>query len=168
MSKRSRKKTRRVTALLRKRKSDAFDFDDVCADIESMSKETSIYVGCDSQEIGRGYTRFVTVVVLHIDSCRGGKCHFECIKEYRMMPLKERLLKEVDRSIQAALAIVESVGDRNFEVHLDINTDPKHASNKVLDIAKGYVTAQGLTVKVKPDSFAATAIADYFVRHSAA
>lgn len=147
------------------------DYGKVREEIMAEPASTSIYIGCDSKETSRSHTRFITCVVIHHKSCNGAKCYFESIIEHRLMPLKERLLKEVHFAVKNALELVESamvdidgnVVDRNFEVHLDINPKKEHGSNVVFKQAVGFVEGQGLKAVVKPYSYAASAIADYVV-----
>lgn len=144
------------------------DFDELKKEILSTSPETSIYVGCDSQIIKqtktKGFTRFITCVVIHYDTKHGGKAFFQDVREMRIIPLRERLLKEVYSAVGVALEIVDVVGDRNFECHIDIASDPRWGSNIVHKEATSYVKANGLVVKSKPYSFCASAICDYMLK----
>jgi len=144
------------------------DFEDLKKQISETSQATSIYVGCDSQIIKqsktKGFTRFITCVVIHYDTKHGGKAFFQDIREYRVIPLKERLLKEVYSAVGVALEIVDAVGNRNFECHIDIASDPRWGSNIVHKEAVSYVRANGLNVKSKPYSFTASAICDYLLK----
>lgn len=144
------------------------DFEDLRKQISETSPETSIYVGCDSQIIKtskeKGFTRFITCVVIHFDSKHGGKAFFEDVREMRIIPLRERLLKEVYSAVGVALQIVEAVGDRNLEVHVDINPDERWGSNVVHKEATSYVKANGLKVLSKPYSYVASCVADHLLK----
>ncbi len=137
-----------------------FDYKKIREFIRSTSKESSIYVGCDSKQ-KTGSTIFVVAIVVHIDSNRGAKVFFEIKKERRINSLRERLMREVDYAVLTALNIMDAVEDRPFEVHLDINPDDNYRSSVVVKEAIGYVRAQGLKPVLKPDSIAAYAVADY-------
>ncbi|MFN3977682.1 MAG: ribonuclease H-like YkuK family protein [Sulfurihydrogenibium azorense] len=141
-----------------------FNFDEVKRYIRNTSQETSIYVGCDSKQF-QTYTLFVTVIVVHIDSCRGAKIFSEVQKTRRIESLRERLLKEVDLSVYAALNILDVIENRRLEIHLDINPSEKHKSNMVVKEAISYVIAQGLKPVLKPNSIAAFSVANYMVNH---
>lgn len=143
----------------------SIDMDELKEKILASSKTTSIYVGCDSIEKSKEFTRFVTVVVLHYDSSKGAVCFYESVMENRIMSMRERLLKEVYYAVGIAIEVNEFVGERKMEVHIDINEDERAGSYIVLKEAKGYVTGQGFVVKSKPDSWCATAVADYMVRN---
>ncbi len=133
--------------------------------IES-SEQSSIYIGCDSLRIpAKNKAVFSTVIVLHKDSKHGCKIFHNqvTIPDYGQM--RPRLMTEVHYALEAFYAIEDIVGNRKLEVHLDVNPDPRHASNAVTSEALGWVRSLGIQAKIKPDSFAATTAADHFVRH---
>lgn len=144
-------------------------WDDAKAAIAASSKESSIYIGCDSiryKKAGVWYARYTTVVVIHIDSCRGGKIFHRSVSEKDYGNLKTRLLMEVQMAVEAAEAILDVVGDRPLQIHLDINPDPNHKSNVAVKEALGWVRAMGFDAQVKPAAFAATYCADHMVRRA--
>lgn len=141
----------------------SINWDETKKAIRESSKETAIYVGCDSRQRKKN-TYFAIVIILHLDGCHGAKVFTEAIQTRKITSLRERLLKEVEFASQAALNIVDHVGDRKFEVHLDINSDPEHKSNIVHSEAVGWIKGLGMEVFTKPDGFAATHCADHLVR----
>ncbi len=92
-----------------------FNFDEIKNYISQTSLQTSIYVGCDSKQF-QTYTLFVTVIVVHIDSCRGAKIFYQVDKTRKIESLRERLLKEVDLSVFTALSILDVVEDRHLGI----------------------------------------------------
>ncbi len=137
------------------------DIEEVREFIKNSSEESAIYVGCDSRQL-RESTIFVTVIVVHINSNHGAKIFWQVDRVRRINSIRQRLLEEVDRAVYTALMIADVVGERPFEVHLDINPNPDHRSSVILKEAVGYVLAQGLKPVLKPDAIAATAVADFF------
>jgi len=150
-----------------------FDIKYIKKFIKNTSESTSIYIGSDSiipkrikNKMGFWQVRYVTAVIVHYDSCKGGKIFHEVkhnVTRYRPK-MKERLLTEVRYSVECALLLVKSTGNRNFEVHLDINPNPKTGSAIAVKEAISWVISQGLNVKVKPNAFAASAVADNIVK----
>ena len=136
------------------------DVEEVRSFIENTSEESAIYVGCDSRQF-RSKTIFVTVVVVHINSNHGAKIFWKVDRVKRISSIRRRLLEEVSRAVYVALMIADVVGDRPFEVHLDINPNPDHRSSVIVKEAVGYVLAQGLKPVLKPDAIAASAVADF-------
>ena len=80
------------------------------------------------------------------------------------MGMRERLWKEVEMVAEVALALEPYVGERKFEVHLDLNPNKADKSSVIITEAVGYITALGFQAVVKPDSFAASSVADMRVR----
>ncbi len=137
-------------------------YDTVISTIKNLSSTSSIYIGCDSRLSGP-CTVFGLVVILHLDSAKGGMCFADKMKEERRMGIKERLMKEVEHAVLCATRVQHVVEGRRFEVHLDINPDPSYPSSKVLHAAVGYVKGQGLSCRIKPEAFAASTAADYII-----
>jgi len=137
--------------------------DDAKAAILESSQNSSVYIGADSirhKKNGQWYAKYSTVIVVHMDSKRGCKLFHNSVDMPDYGNLRQRLLNEVMYAIEAATEIIDHLGDRHLEIHLDVNPDPKHKSSV------GYVKGTlGLDAKIKPASFAATHAADHAVRH---
>lgn len=137
-------------------------YDTVINAIKNLSRNSSIYIGCDSKLSG-SFTLFSLVIILHLESSKGGMCFAEKMREGRRMGVNERLMKEVEHAVLCATKVQHVVDDRKFEVHLDINSNPNYLSYRVLNAAVGYVKGQGLSCRIKPEAFAATTAADYLL-----
>jgi predicted RNase H-related nuclease YkuK (DUF458 family) len=134
--------------------------------ILDSSPASAIYIGCDSRRIpSKKKALFSTVIVLHVDSNKGCKVFHNRTELADFGSLRARLLTEVQLALDAFYAIEDIVGKRKLEVHLDVNPDPKHASNIVTSEALGWVRGLGITAQVKPNSFAASTAADHCVNH---
>ena len=144
------------------------DLDEVREFISATTPETKIYIGADSERykrFGRWYADYTIAVIVHYDGCRGCRVFGESVVELDHDQKKERpslrLMTEVMKCAEMYLALEESIGDRYCELHLDINSDPMHASNIVVEQAVGYIIGTtGKTPKIKPDAFSATFAAD--------
>ena len=137
--------------------------------ILDSSPQSSVYIGCDSIRIRKNkqwYAKYSTVIIVHMDSKRGCKLFHESVDMPDFGNLKQRLLNEVQMAVMAATEIVDVLGDRHMEIHLDINPNPKHKSSVAVKEALGWVKGSlGLDAKIKPHSFAATHAADHVVRN---
>lgn len=137
--------------------------------ILESSKESSVYIGCDSirfRKNGMWHAKYSTVVIVHMDSKHGCKLFHTSQDMPDFGNLKQRLLNEVQFAVMTATEIVEVLGDRHMEIHLDINPNPKHKSSVAVKEALGWVKGSlGIDAKIKPSSFAATHAADHAVRH---
>jgi hypothetical protein len=74
-----------------------------------------------------------------------------------------RLMNEVMKAAQLYLDLADVIGDRQCEVHIDINPNHKHGSSCVISEAVGYIRGMtGVTPRVKPEAWAASIAADKF------
>jgi len=122
-----------------------------------------VCVGSDSHVYGDEISYATAVVVI-----REGKGAFTFIKkqrEFQTISIKERMLNEVNKSVEIAYAIcsILEMYDVEMEVHADINTDPDFKSNVALKDAMGYILGMGYTFKAKPFAFASSNCADMMV-----
>lgn len=131
---------------------------------ESTQHGQIVHVGTDSLQTGR-YTQFVTVVVIlspRTDGVgHGGRVFYTREIVPRVTQLRERLMKEVWRSVELAMQLQ---GSHDLTVHIDANPDAKHMSSKYLQELVGLVVGCGFKALWKPDSWAATHAADHVVR----
>ena len=149
--------------------SHVFDLHQVREFIRKSSDTTSIYVGADSERYrGRNeqwYADYTVAIVIHMDSSRGckvfGKVDTERDYDNRHDRPSLRLMNEVYRAAQMYLDLIDAIGDRHCEVHLDINPDEMHGSSCVIQQATGYIRGMcGFAPKVKPEAFSASYAAD--------
>lgn len=137
--------------------------------IVSSSKESSVYIGCDSIRFRKNkmwYAKYSTVIIVHMDSKHGCKLFHSSVDMPDYGNLKQRLLTEVQMAVTTATEIIDVLGDRHMEIHLDINPNPQHKSSVAVKEALGWVKGSlGIDAKIKPSSFAATHAADHAVRH---
>lgn len=139
--------------------------------IRQSSADSSVYIGCDSirfKKNGDWYAKYATVVVVHKESSKGCRIFYDSqvLRDYGQGAegLKSRLLNEVNFAIMAATDVLDVLGDRHLEVHLDLNNDPKHKSNIAVKEAVGWVMGMGFTPVIKPLGWAATHAADHCAR----
>lgn len=122
----------------------------------------AVHVGTDSLQTGR-YTQFVTVVAVLTPS-KGGRAAYSRSITPRITSLRERLLKEVWRSVELGMKLAEVVPGE-LTIHVDANPDERHFSSKYVQELVGLVVSQGFKALIKPESWCATHAADWTVRH---
>jgi len=146
-----------------------FNLDEVKEFIRSSSNASNIYIGADSERYrGRDdqwYADYTVAVVIHLDGSRGCKVFGQVTTERDYDKRHDRpavrLMNEVYRASQMYLDLLDDIGDRHCEVHLDINPDEMHGSSCVIQQATGYIRGMcGFAPKVKPEAFAASYAAD--------
>lgn len=138
--------------------------------IRAQSKETKVYLGCDSERFrhnGIWYADYVLAIVVHIDSKHGCKIFGEVQREkdydQKSNRPSVRLMTEVYKISELYLKLQEVLYDRHVEVHLDLNPNEKYASSTVVQQAIGYIKGTcNVIPMVKPNAWAASYCADRF------
>lgn len=125
--------------------------------------EVEIHVGSDSQQVAK-YTEYVSVIAI-IHKGKGGRAFYARERVPRIKSLRERLLKEVWMSVNIGLElnahIPKTIG---LTVHVDANPNVKFKSSSHVHELAGMVVAQGFKTLLKPDSWAASHLADHVVK----
>lgn len=137
-----------------------------------------IIIGGDSQKIGKKerkkgsnvkekWARYVTAVIVYQRD--KNKIFYEVSKERDIDPKPGkpylRMMQETYKIADVTMKLMDVLVDRDFEIHLDVNPDPKWGSNCALSSAVGYVWGTiGIEPIVKPNSWAASTVADHIVK----
>lgn len=143
---------------------------EVAAFIAKQTPETKIYVGGDSEcykKNGIWYADYVNVVVVHINGNRGCKIFGEIITEQLFEQKKNkpshRLMTEAYKVAELYLRLEDVFGDREVEIHLDLNPNKKYVSSLVVEQAVGYIRGTcNITPMIKPNSWSASYAADRY------
>ncbi len=126
-------------------------------------EKIKLFIGTDSQNTRRSRkTTYATVICLYREG-KGAHIIYNKLIRSDIRDRYTRLWLEVTYSMQ----IVKYLEEQNIymlknvcEIHVDVNTDKKHDSNKLYKQAKGYVTGEGYEFHAKPLSPAASYAAD--------
>ncbi len=145
--------------------------DDLCEWVEKVIRAENdkgykirICVGTDSQV--HTHTIDFASVIVFIREKQGGFMYFnKSSMRKNGMPLRERLIMEVGKSVEIAYRINDLLVSYGvpLEVHADINRDEACLSHVALKEAIGYIRGMGFDFKVKPYAFASSSCADRFV-----
>ena len=161
-----------------------FDYAAIRDYIRASSQQSVIMIGCDSLRKGghgKAFANYATVVCIRRATGEGKNIVYHgckvfgamarlpdygrVVKSGKLAGLKTRLLQEVAFALEAFENIYEAIGDRPFELHLDINSRPEWESHTALAEARGYVLGvAGIEPHFKPNALAASFAADYWVR----
>ena len=149
-----------------------FNIKEVETFIRNQSPKTKIYIGCDSSVYKKNdkfYADYVSVVVVHKDSKYGckifGRIETEPDFSKSLNLPRLRLMNEVYKATSLYQELALAIGDKECQIHLDINSDEKYNSSVILKEAIGYVKGvTGIEPKTKPYSWAGVKAADYLVR----
>lgn len=124
-------------------------------------KKGQVFIGTDSH-IKQGKCTFTTSIVLLGAEEQSGGIYFYNKEKYNEPTLfYNRILKEAEKSINLAIKISEICPSTNLEIHMDVSPEEKNEkTSKMAKMLMGYATGSGFKCKIKPDSFAATTVAD--------
>ena len=130
---------------------------------DSDSEDLEFYIGGDSQA-SLNNVKF-TVAIIMIKKGKGGRGYYKnTIPLETNLSLQQRLFMETFKAVKVALwlnPLLESVGYKVNEIHTDLNPNPKHASYEMVYTCLGYIRGMGFEGKAKPNSWAASSVADY-------
>lgn len=124
-----------------------------------------LIVGTDSE--GKENPNFMTVIVMQKKG-KGGRFFYEKIKTGKKYTLRTRIYEETMTSLLLAMKLRETLEKnlrkiqpqnyQNLEIHTDIGQIGK--TKEMIKEIVGMVKGNGFEVKIKPESFGATSIAD--------
>jgi predicted RNase H-related nuclease YkuK (DUF458 family) len=120
-----------------------------------------IIVGSDSQPLGET-ADFVTAIVVHRVG-NGGRYFWKRLAGERVFNLRDRIIKEVMFSLGTAVEILKVLKENidikfDFEVHVDVGANGK--TSELISEVTGMIRAYNLPFKTKPESYAASSVAD--------
>ncbi len=125
-----------------------------------------LFVGCDSNIISNICTYANVICLYNEDKRNGGRYFVRKLRE----PMKlskyphSRLMQEAQHAVEIALELSELFPSENIEIHLDVNSQKNQLSHSLADQLSGYAKSAGFECKIKPDSWAASGIADCHTR----
>lgn len=147
--------------------------DDIKTFLLDEPEESKIYVGVDSESyLNKNKVRMATyysVVVIHKNGHNGCKIfgHKTTERDYSTDKKKptRRLMQEVYMASALYLELAEAFGEREVEIHLDLNPSSRHVSNLIVEQAVGYIKGSCNVVPfIKPDAWCASSVADKLLR----
>jgi predicted RNase H-related nuclease YkuK (DUF458 family) len=129
-----------------------------------LGNKLKVCIGTDSQVKGK-HTYFATVIVF-VREKKGAFMYIHQDQSSYTFTIKERMLAEVQKSIETAYALCDLLDEFQveLEVHADINTNPQFKSNQALHDAMGYILSMGYVFKAKPEAFASSSCANKVVQ----
>lgn len=136
--------------------------------LATLDQNTKVYLGCDSVRLrkkGQWHARYATVAIVHMNGKNGCRIfsNIDIERDYDVKKNrpKMRMMNEVAKVCALYNQLIPFIDEFDIEIHLDINTDPKHGSNCAATEAAGYVLGMtGIEPKLKPQSWAASFGAD--------
>lgn len=131
--------------------------------IESGGK---LFVGSDSK-IYYDICTYANVICMYNEDRHAGGRYFVKTQTTPMKLSKyphARLMKEAQFAVEIALELSAVFPSENIEIHLDVNSKKGNVSHSLADQLSGYAKSAGFECKVKPNSWAASGVADCHTR----
>ncbi len=127
-------------------------------------KKYQIVVGTDSQPHNSAGVDFVTAIVIHrIGS--GGIYFWKRVVNKKHYVLRQRMYEEATMSLAMAETVLtllhkDGITKYDVEIHVDIGKfgDTREMINEIV----GMIRGSGYNVKIKPESYAASKVADRY------
>jgi predicted RNase H-related nuclease YkuK (DUF458 family) len=154
-------------------------YEDIMKEIRESHPDSRVYFGCDSVRTegkGRKATAtYSTVICLHraasggiMRGCKVWDATVTKVPDYgkvvrsgKMSNLRARMLQEVTFTLEAHREIEGVLVNREWEIHVDINSAANTGSHEAYNDAMGYVIGStGQKPRFKPDGPAASFAAD--------
>ncbi len=130
-------------------------------------REYKLTLGTDSQKIGGTTADFVTAIVVHRVGS-GGRYFWRRIELDNFHTLRDRIIREVLISLEIAQNFLKQLEDAkiksatlpkyDFEIHVDVGENG--ATKVMIQELVGMIRAHNFEAKTKPNSYAASNIAD--------
>ena len=126
----------------------------------------SIVIGTDSQNFN--YTKEVSVIAILTEG-HGGIFFYNIRSRDRIVDVRQKLHTETQDSLTIADMLLNKFETKEYEeiflnttftIHIDAGTNEKGKTKSLIPELCGWVKALGFDVKIKPDSYAASSIAD--------
>lgn len=125
-----------------------------------------IVIGTDSQNFS--YTKEVSVIAI-LTQGHGGIFFYQIRNRNRISDVRQKLHVETQDSLSVADELLSLLEQEKYEelflhtsftIHIDAGTDDHGKTKPLIPELVGWVKALGYDCKIKPESFAASSIAD--------
>ena len=150
------------------------EFEEVVGDLinfvlEQPEEIYRIIVGTDSE--GKEIPDFVSAIVI-LRKGKGGRYFWKKIKNRKKYTLRTRIYEETMLSLKLAMKLreciekkLEKIRPRNYK-NLEIHTDIGQVgeTREMIKEIIGMVRGNGFEVKIKPEAFGATSVADHYLK----
>ncbi|RJQ28913.1 hypothetical protein C4571_02640 [Candidatus Parcubacteria bacterium] len=124
-----------------------------------------VTIGTDSQLLASGRVDFVTAIVIHRVG-NGGRYFWRRLDSQKTHNLRDRIIREVLISLEIAKKLLTEFEGTNipsfdFEIHADVG---EHGpTSAMIQEVVGMIRANNFEAKTKPESYAASKVADRHV-----
>jgi predicted RNase H-related nuclease YkuK (DUF458 family) len=122
-----------------------------------------ILIGTDSSS-GSEQVDFVSAIVLHKIG-KGGRYFWTRKRERKIHSFRQKIWREAWLSFELAQRLLEHLSaasflDFNLEIHVDIGENGR--TKEMIDEVVGMIIGSGFAVRIKPQAYAASSVADKY------
>jgi len=126
-------------------------------------RQYKVTLGTDSESMVDRHADFVTAIVIHRVGNGGIYFWRRIVGPNKYHTLRDRMYGEVMLSLEIAHHFLETAKKEtlphfDFEIHVDVGS--QGATKSMLQELVGMIRANNFTAKTKPDSYAASKVAD--------
>ncbi len=128
---------------------------------------TSVYqlvIGTDSQPHNGSGVDFVTAIVVHRVG-HGGIYFWKRVVNKKTYALRQRMYEEATMSLMMAeelVALFKEDGVTKYDVEIHVDIGARGPTREMIAEITGMIRGNGYTVKMKPESYAASKVADRY------
>ncbi|HHV26718.1 hypothetical protein FYJ27_04620 [Anaerosalibacter bizertensis] len=128
---------------------------------KSPHSKYNISVGTDSQNFG--YTKTVVVVAIHRVG-NGGIFFYDIRKVEKITNTSQKLFFETSMSLEIANLLSKALKEEDIGLGISIHVDAGNngKTSKLIPEIVGWIKACGFNCETKPNSYAASSIADKY------
>jgi len=131
---------------------------------ENKKAKYEIIVGTDSQKVEKDKYDFVSALIIHRVGW-GGIYFWRRIVQDKKISLKERIYQEATMSLTTSENFVKffktnGISKYNIQIHVDIGHNGE--TRDLITEVVGMIRGSGYEVKIKPDSYGASKVADRY------
>lgn len=138
---------------------------DIIKDFIKKSPESTynISVGTDSQNFD--YTKVVVVIAIHRIG-NGGIFFYDVKTVKKINNISQKLFYETSNSLDIAMKLSETLEREKIDFGISIHVDAgkKGQTSKLIPEIVGWIKACGFCCETKPNSYAASSIADRYTK----
>ncbi|MEK7119093.1 MAG: ribonuclease H-like YkuK family protein [Patescibacteria group bacterium] len=123
-----------------------------------------LVVGTDSQPHNGSGVDFVTAIVVHRVGA-GGIYFWKRVVNKKVYVLRQRMYEEATMSLEMAetvLALLHKDGITKYDVEIHVDIGAFGDTREMITEIVGMIRGSGYAVKIKPESYAASKVADRY------
>ncbi len=130
-----------------------------------LTRRYKVTIGTDSELLAAKNADFVTAIVVHKIG-NGGRYFWRRFEQGKFHTLRDRMIREALISLDIAEKVLAELKkfplpDFDFEIHADIGENGP--TKAVIQEVVAMIRASNFQVKIKPESYAASNVADRHV-----